>query len=290
MSNIDLIIEERSRDIGDFLVGRLLPFRKKRMVGPFIFIDHMGPSIIKPGSYLDIGQHPHIGLSTLTYLFEGEIEHRDTTGVRQRVTPGAVNLMTAGRGVTHTERTPQDLRDGHSRRMHGFQIWLALSKELEDTDPEFYHIDAEALPKWRKNGLRLTLVAGSGYGREFPLPNHPDLFMIEVKAPNAASLNTRNNLKGEIGICVIEGSITACDNTIEKGNMLVSKIEDTCNIELHSGTHLLLFGGKQFDEERYIYWNFVSSSKEKIEVAKEKWKTKGFPLMDDDDSYIPLPS
>lgn len=289
MSNTDLIIEERSRDIGDFLVGRILPFRKKRMVGPFIFIDHMGPSIIGPGKYMDIGQHPHIGLSTLTYLFEGEIEHRDTTGVIQRVTPGAVNLMTSGKGVTHTERTPQDWRDGSNYRVHGFQIWLALSRDREDMDPEFNHIAASDLPRWKEGALDFTLVAGSGYGRQLDLPNHPDMFMIEVKANDVATLNARNNLKGEIGVCVVEGAITACDNQITKGNMLVSKIEDACNIQLASGTHLLLFGGQPLGEERFIHWNFVSTDKEKIEAAKTKWKTKGFPLMSDDPSYIPLP-
>ena len=289
MSNIDLIIEERSRDIGDFLVGRILPFRKKRMVVPFIFIDHMGPSMIKSGNYLDIGQHPHIGLSTLTYLFEGEIEHRDTTGTRQRVTPGAVNLMTAGKGVTHTERTPQDLRNGSQFVLHGFQIWMALPKELEDMEPEFHHIDIIDLPKWKEDDLDFSLVAGAGYGYNIELPNHKDLFMIEVKSSKPAVLNTRNNLKGEIGICIVEGSIIACGATIEQGNMLVSKIEDTCDIELNSNTHLLLFGGKPFEEERYIYWNFVSSSKEKLEEAKKKWQTKEFPLIPDDNSYIPIP-
>src|SRR5690606_16571634 len=148
MSNIGLIIEERTRDIGDFLVGRLLPFRKKRMVGPFIFIDHMGPEILGNGKYMDVGRHPHIGLSTLTFLLEGEIMHKDSIGTEQRIAPGSVNWMVAGRGVTHTERTPQDLRD-KTFTVHGYQIWVALPKNQEDIDPEFYHFDASELPQWQ---------------------------------------------------------------------------------------------------------------------------------------------
>ncbi len=289
MSNSELIIEERSRDIGDFLVGRFLPFRKKRMVGPFIFIDHMGPSLIGNGNYLDIGQHPHIGLSTLTFLFEGEVEHRDTTGTIQRVRPGEVNIMTAGKGVTHTERTPQDLRSGATHTLHGFQIWLALSEEKEDMDPEFHHFEAGQLPSWREGELDFLLVAGEGYGHSFPLPNHDDLFMLEIKSSGTDQLNTHDHLKGEIGICVVKGAIEACGNTIEAGNMLVSKIDDTCTITLKDQTHLLLFGGKPLPEERFIHWNFVSTSKEKIEAAKQGWVNKEFPMLEDDDSYIPLP-
>ncbi|MEM6726512.1 MAG: pirin family protein [Bacteroidota bacterium] len=148
MSNVGLIIEERSRDIGNFLVGRLIPFRKKRMVGPFSFIDHMGPSWISPGKYMEVGQHPHIGLSTLTYLLEGQIMHRDSTGAIQVVTPGSVGWMTAGKGIVHTERTPESLRDGGRYPVHGFQIWVALPKELEDMDPEFSFTPADHLPKW----------------------------------------------------------------------------------------------------------------------------------------------
>ena len=170
MSNTELIIEERSRDIGDFLVGRLIPFRKKRMVGPFIFIDHMGPSLIKPGHFMDIGQHPHIGLSTLTYLFEGEIMHRDTLGTEQRVMPGSVGWMTAGSGIVHTERTPADHRDGGEYPIHGFQIWVALPKHLEEMAPEFSYTPAEELPKWHRSGVNFTLVAGKAFSRVSPVP------------------------------------------------------------------------------------------------------------------------
>lgn len=289
MSNKDLIIEERSRDIGDFLVGRLIPFRKKRMVGPFIFIDHMGPSEIKPGQYLDIGQHPHIGLSTLTYLLEGEIEHRDTLGTKQRIVPGSVGWMTAGKGIVHTERTPKDLRDGSSFMMHGYQIWVALPKDQEEMMPQFSFTEPEALPTWSENGIDFKLIAGEGFGKRSPVPVFSDLFMVDVRSKDKADLNIEGQLKGEIGVCIVEGYIAACGERIEKGNMLVSKEEDLCSIEFGENTHVLLFGGTPFEEERHIFWNFVASNKALIEKAKEDWKAKAFELMPDDESYIPLP-
>ena len=289
MSNIGLIIEERSRDIGDFLVGRLIPFRKKRMVGPFIFIDHMGPSIIKPGHYLDIGPHPHIGLSTLTYLFEGDILHRDTLGTVQKVTPGAVGWMTAGKGIVHTERTPPEQRDGDEYPVHGFQIWVALPRSMEDMEPKFSYTPADKLPAWNENGAELTLVAGKGYGKESPVPVYSDLFMIQVKSHDKTAFDIAGKLFGEIGICIVEGYVEACGERVEKGNMLVSKEEDVCNLVIGEGTHLLLFGGQPFEEERFIYWNFVASEKEKIEDAKRRWANKEFEMVPGETGYIPLP-
>ena len=289
MSNIGLIIEERSRDIGDFLVGRLIPFRKKRMIGPFIFIDHMGPTELGPARYMDVNQHPHLGLSTLTFMLEGEIMHEDSLGTQQRIKPGSVNWMTAGKGVTHTERTPEDMRDGTIFTAHGYQIWVALPKALEDMEPQFHHIDGADLPKWQDDTAEFTLVAGKGYGKESPVPVHSDLFMVEVKNQESYSLNVNGKLEGEIGICIVEGSIEACGEVVEKGNILVSKVENTCNIVLRPNTHLLLFGGEPFPEERHIYWNFVSSSKDKIEAAKEAWRNKNFPMMENDNTYVPLP-
>ncbi|RIV48065.1 pirin family protein [Flagellimonas taeanensis] len=290
MSNIGLIIEERSRDIGDFLVGRLIPFRKKRMIGPFIFIDHMGPTQLGPSKYMDVNQHPHMGLSTLTFMLEGEIMHEDGLGTHQRISPGSVNWMTAGKGVTHTERTPPDLRNGNTFTAHGYQIWVALPKELEDMEPQFHHIEGKDLPKWVDATAEFTLIAGEGYGKKSPVPVHSDLFMVEIKNTDEYTLNVNGNLRGEIGICIVEGSIKACGETVEEGNILVSKVEDTCNIILEPNTHLLLFGGEAFPEERFIYWNFVLSSQEKIEQAKKAWADRTFPMMENDDTYVPLPS
>ena len=289
MSNTGIIIEERSRDIGDFLVGRLIPFRKKRMVGPFIFIDHMGPSTISPDHYMDIGQHPHIGLSTLTYLLEGEVMHRDSTGAVQKIRPGAVGWMTAGKGVVHTERTPEERRNGESFPIHGFQIWVALPKSLEEMEPEFSYIEKSALPSWSDSGIEFTLIAGEGYGRKSPVPVYSDLFMLQVKTIASASLDTHGHLYGEVGVCIVEGYIETCGERIEKGNMLVSKEQDMCNIQLSENAHLLIFGGKPFAEKRFIEWNFVSSDREKIEQAKIDWKGKAFKMVPEETGYIPLP-
>lgn len=289
MSSEGLIIEERSRDIGNFLVGRLIPFRKKRMVGPFIFIDHMGPSQVGPNKYLDVDQHPHIGLWTLTYLFEGEIMHADSLGTYQKIVPGSVNLMVAGRGVTHTERTPEDSRNGAISHMHGFQIWIALPKGLEEIEPAFEHVDVEALPKWEDGAAEFTLVAGTGYGKSSPVKTFSNLFMVEIKTTGTYTLDVKDSLTGEIGICIIKGKVHACDDVILEGNMIVSKIEDVCEVTLEADTHVLLFGGQPFEEERHIYWNFVSSDKERLESAKQRWKNKDFPSVPNDNTYVVMP-
>ncbi len=289
MSNTDLIIEERSRDIGDFLVGRLIPFRKKRMVGPFIFIDHMGPAQIGNGHYMDVDQHPHIGLSTLTYMLEGEIVHRDSIGTNQLITPGSVNWMTAGSGVTHTERTPESKRNGDVSTVHGFQIWVALPKHLEEMAPSFHHIEAADLPFWQEGTTQFKLVAGKGFGRTSPVPVHSNLFMVEVKTKEAFELDINGQLEGEIGICIVDGEIQACEHHVEAGNMLVSKIDNQCAIKVAANSHLLLFGGEPFEEERFIYWNFVATSKEKLEEAKQRWREKAFPRVPGDNTYVPLP-
>ncbi len=289
MSNTGIIIEERSRDIGDFLVGRLIPFRKKRMVGPFCFIDHMGPSQIGPESYMDVGQHPHIGLSTLTYLFEGEIVHRDSTGVVKTIQPGNVGWMTAGKGVVHTERTPQTMRNGKTYTVHGFQIWVALPKDKEDMEPEFSHTDKSELPVWSENGVAFTLIAGQGYGKKSPVPVYSHLFMLQLVSKEKSTISIQDNLRGEIGICVVEGYIEACNDTIESGNMLISKKINTCSFTMGENTRLLLFGGDPFDEERFIEWNFVSSSRAKIDTAKQKWINKEFSMVPDEKGYVKLP-
>lgn len=284
-----MIVSERSRDIGNFMVGRLLPFRKKRQVGPFTFIDHMGPSIIGPNKYIDVDQHPHIGLSTLTYLIEGEIEHRDSTGAVKVVKPGDVNFMTSGSGVAHTERTPTTLRNGKKSKIHGYQVWVALPKELEEMEPNFQFIHSEDLPTWSEGDVSFTLVAGEGFGRKAPLDVYSPLFMLDICAREDYELCIAGELKGEIAMVVVKGNLTIDRQTIKQGEMLISKTEDHCSVNLQEGTHLLLFGGEAFPEERFMYWNFVSSSKERLEQAKADWREKRFPKVPGDETYIPLP-
>lgn len=292
MSTESLIIEERPRDIGDFLVGRLLPFRKKRMVGPFIFIDHMGPSKIGPEKYMDVDQHPHIGLSTLTYLFEGEIEHQDSIGTKQIIRPGSVNWMTAGKGVTHTERSPKSFRDsGKVSSVHGYQIWVALPKEKEMVEPSFQHLSSDEIPYWKDGSAQFRLVAGEAFGRNSPLNVFSPLFLVDMQTSidEPFDLQLENEIKGEIGVCVVKGSVLACDQKVEAGQLLVSKAEDACRLLVNEDTHLLIFGGEAFAEERYIDWNFVSSSKEILSEARKDWKEKRFPKVDGDETYIPHP-
>ena len=289
MANNKMIVEERSRDIGNFLVGRLLPFRKKRQVGPFTFIDHMGPSTIGNGKYIDVDQHPHTGLSTLTYLLEGAIEHKDSTGAVQVVGPGDVGFMTAGRGVTHTERTPAHLRNDMPASVHGYQVWVALPKEMEEMEPRFDFVKADDLPRWSMNGLNLALVAGNGFGRTAPLPVFSPLFMVDVQSIKPQELDLNGQLEGEIAVVVTKGTVKAGEHTIEGGQMLISKTEDECQITLMANTSVLLFGGQPFPEERFLYWNFVASSKERLEKAKVDWAEKRFPKVPGDHTYIPLP-
>ena len=284
-----MLVAERSRDIGNFMVGRLLPFRRKRQVGPFTFIDHMGPSTIGPGQYMDVDQHPHIGLSTLTYLLQGEIEHRDNTGAVEVITPGSVGFMTAGYGVTHTERTPAHLRDGGTYPVHGYQVWVALPREKEEMAPNFAFVPKEDLPQWEEQGIHLTLVAGEGYGRRSPLPVYSPLFMIDAYAESAGVLDIKGQLRGEIALVVVQGSVKLEDQLVQQGEMLIAKTEDECCVELLAGTKLLVFGGQPFPEERFLYWNFVSSSQDRLEQAKADWAAKEFPTVPGDSTYIPLP-
>lgn len=288
MSNVDLIIEERAASIGSFMVGRLLPFRQKRAVGPFVFLDHMGPAQLDESRQFDVLPHPHIGLSTLTYLFEGEIMHRDSIGSVQRITPGAVNWMTAGSGVVHSERTPDELRNA-SRKLHGLQIWVALPKALEETAPSFVHIEADALPIWETNGAKFKLIAGEAFGRQSPVPVHSPLYFIEIISDRTVELDLGDQIYGESALYIHEGSVFEGEYEHKSGRILVAKETKMCSLKLASDTKVFLFGGEPFPEERFIWWNFVSSEKALIDAAKTKWKQQLFPEIEGETEFVPLP-
>jgi redox-sensitive bicupin YhaK (pirin superfamily) len=241
------------------------------------------------GKYVDVDQHPHIGLSTLTYLFEGQIEHRDSLGSRQVIGPGDIGFMTSGSGVTHTERTPQEVRGPKEFRMHGYQIWVALPKELEEMAPRFDFYPSTEIPKWEENGLSFKLVAGSAFGKSAPLQAYAPLFMIDIYAKKETTLNLRGQIKGEVAIVIVKGAINDLDERVEAGQMLISKTDNACEIHLDAGTQVLLFGGEPLTEERYLLWNFVSHSKDRLKQAKEDWKDKKFPQVLGDNTYIPIP-
>ena len=290
MCNIHLIIEERSASIGKFMVGRLLPFRQKRMVGPFIYIDHMGPVKLNERENFDVLPHPHIGLATLTFLFEGSIMHRDTLGNEVEITPGAVNLMTAGKGIVHSERTPEYLRNSNLK-MHGLQIWLALPQKLEQMEPEFFHVGKEEIPNWQSDGLQIKLIAGEAFGRKSPVPVHSKLFMIEIKSTGKQMVNIGGELYGEAGLYILEGSIEHDGNTFEPKQLLVAKDSRLCEFTIGANSTVYIFGGEPFPEKRFIDWNFVSSDKELIAKAKEKWMAQEFPKIKGDSAeYIPYPT
>lgn len=288
MSNIQLIIEEKAADIGNFMVGRLLPFRQKRAVGPFVFIDHMGPAQMKDYENLDIPPHPHIGLSTLTYLFEGAIMHRDSIGSELEIQPGAVNWMTAGRGVVHSERTPNYLRTS-DKNLHGLQIWIALPKALEAIEPSFTHISADEIPHWQQDGVSIKLIAGEALERKSPVPVHSPLYFIEIKSKSAQAVNIGQHLYGESALYILQGSIKSEGNIYEPKQLLIAKDSTLCTFEMSEDTIIYIFGGEPFPEERFINWNFVSSSKERIQQAKEDWIHQKFPKVPGETEFVPYP-
>lgn len=290
MSNIKLIIEERAANIGKFMVGRLLPFRQKRMVGPFIYIDHMGPVKLNERQNFDVLPHPHIGLSTLTFLFEGSIMHRDALGNEVEIKPGAVNWMTAGKGIVHSERTPEYLRDS-PLFMHGLQIWVALPKDLEEMEPQFSHIEEQEIPSWTDGDLEFKLVAGEAFGRKSPVPVFSKLFMLEIKSKSKRSVNIGDELYGEAGLYILDGAIESEGNIYEPKQLLVAKDSTLCEFTIKENSTIYIFGGDAFPEERFIDWNFVSSSKERIEEAKQKWATQSFAkIKGDETEFIPYPN
>lgn len=288
MSNIGIIIPERAANIGNFMVGRLLPFREKRAVGPFVFIDHMGPAALKDYENLDVPPHPHIGLSTLTYLFEGSINHKDSLGTEMEITPGAVNWMTAGKGIVHSERTPEYLRKS-DKNLHGLQIWVALPKELEQIQPSFTHIEAQKIPQWEEDAVSYKLIAGEFFGKKSPVPVHSPLYLIEIKSKKATTLNLGKYLYGESGLYILEGGIKSDGNHYDTKQILIAKDSSLCEFEIAANSTIYIFGGEPFPEEHFIYWNFVSSDKGLIEQAKQDWIAQKFPKVPGETEFVPLP-
>ena len=279
MSNIKLIIEERPSNIGNFMVGRLLPFREKRMVGPFAFIDHMGPTCLSDHENLDVPPHPHIGLSTLTYLFEGSIMHKDSLGTEMEIKPGQINWMTSGKGIVHSERTPEYLRSSN-KMLHGLQIWVALPKELEEIEPSFFHVP---------ENIAFKLIAGEVLGKKSPVPVYSPMYLLELKSTTRQKVTIGADLFGESALYILEGSIESEGNVFGSKQILIAKDSKLCSFEMAENTTIYIFGGDSFPEERIIYWNFVASNKELIENAKEKWLAQKFEKVPGETEFVPLP-
>lgn len=286
---IEQMIIPSSRDIGGFSVKRALPTARRRMVGPFIFFDRMGPAILRGGEAMDVRPHPHIGLSTVTYLFDGAIRHRDSLGTEMVIKPGDVNLMTAGRGIVHSERSPEEMRGGEMP-MSGLQTWLALPDHLEEIDPAFSHIATSELPEIRDAGIRARVVMGGFGGLISPVPQHTGTLYVDLAlapstvAPFDAEWEER-------ALYLLEGEIEIAGDRFGPNQLLVFRPGDAITITAGpAGARMMLFGGDSIPTKRHIWWNFVSSSKERIEQAKAEWRSGRFDIVPGDaEEFIPLP-
>ena len=286
---VELVLLPRAHDIGGFKVRRALPARERQMVGPFIFFDQMGPGEFLAGHGLDVRPHPHIGLATVTYLFDGEIMHRDSLGSRQPIVPGDVNWMTAGRGIAHSERTVAAERV-HSNRLFGIQSWIALPKAAEDIAPAFVHHPAADLPVVEDAGVGLRLIAGTGWGLAAPVSVSSPLFYADATLAPGAALPLPDGHE-ERAAYVVAGMVEVAGDCFDAGRMLVFRAGDRLALRGGpEGARALLLGGAPMDGPRYLFWNFVASSRERIEQAKDDWRARRFgTVVGDETEFIPLP-
>jgi redox-sensitive bicupin YhaK (pirin superfamily) len=286
---IEAIIVPRAHDVGGFEVHRALPAKEKQMVGPFIFFDQMGPGEFLTGRGLDVRPHPHIGLATVTYLFDGSILHRDSLGTQLPIVPGDVNWMTAGSGIAHSERTDANLRTSRNS-LFGIQSWAALPKALEEIPADFAHHAADTLPVLEDRGIRLRLIAGEGWGSRSPVPTHWPLFYADATLVPGATLPLPDQHE-ERGVYIVQGSADVAGTRFKAGRMLLFRPGDQLALTAGpEGARLLLLGGAVMDGPRHIFWNFVSSSRDRIEQAKADWKARRFgTVAGDEEEFIPLP-
>jgi redox-sensitive bicupin YhaK (pirin superfamily) len=285
---LEAVIDQRRRDLGGFEVGRVLPHAQHRMVGPFVFFDHMGPVTFPPGipRSVDVRPHPHIGLSTVTYLFEGEIMHRDSLASEQPIRPGEVNWMVAGRGITHSERFEKARVEGG--RMHGIQAWVALPDGAEETEPSFAHYAGERLPAIEERGVKIRVIAGRAFGAEARVTVHSPMFYAHVELDAGATIELPNGYP-ERAAYIATGSLQADDEIGHAGQMLVFQSGAPAVLRAEQPATVMLLGGEPVGP-RFIEWNFVSSSKERIEQAKADWRAGRMKLPDfDNREFIPLP-
>lgn len=285
---LDLVIVPRVRDLGGgFNVRRALPHGRRQMVGPFIFFDHFGPVQFIAGQGMDVRPHPHIGLATVSYLFDGSILHRDSEGNIQEIMPGAMNLMTAGRGIAHSERTP-DVQRRTGQEMLGLQSWIALPAGKEEIDPSFQHFDAATLPIVEDNGLKARVIAGSAFGATAPVAMVSDWFYVEVTAEAGQTVPLDATYE-ERAIYLVEGEVDIAGDTFAAPQMLIFRPGDRISVKTVKKTRMMFLGGTAMEGPRHIWWNFVSSRKERIEAAKEDWKSGRFGPVPDESEFIPLP-
>jgi hypothetical protein len=287
MSAIVERIEGRPRDLGGgFKVRRVLPYGGGRMVGPWIFFDHFGPVEFAPGTGTDVRPHPHIGLATVTYLFEGEMRHRDSLGVVQDITPGAVNWMTAGRGIVHSERTPPAARAA-GQRMHGLQTWVALPDDALECEPGFTHVAARDLPSGSEDGASLRVLVGSAFGLHSPAPTHSPMFYVHVDAKHAARCPVPSGY-AERAVYAVHGAVSVGQEVVPVGTMVTIAPGAEPTVTLDAGASAMLVGGEPVGR-RLIWWNFVAATQERMEQAKADWRAGRFPSIPGETEFIPLP-
>lgn len=280
------MIGGETRDLGGFSVTRFLPNRDKRMVGPFIFLDHMGPADFAAGDGIDVRPHPHIGLATITYLIEGSMLHRDSLGNNMEILPGDVNWMTAGRGIVHSERETVEVRT-KPHRINGMQAWVALPKEFAEVAPGFDHISRCQLPHYMKEGVQMRLIAGEAFGLSSPIKTYSPMFYLDVAA-RAGTAIERPNPRQECLVYVLSGAVLTGGKQYNSGALML--LEDETKLEVSSNARCLLYGGDAWPETPLIEWNFVAFDRERIEQAKKDWRDRRFPAIPGDDAeYTPLP-
>jgi redox-sensitive bicupin YhaK (pirin superfamily) len=289
--SLETIVIPRTHDLGGgFEVRRALPHKDRRMVGPFVFLDQMGPHVFHAGEGIDVRPHPHIGLATVTYLLDGQIRHRDSLGTVQDIKPGEVNWMTAGKGIVHSERTGPDVRAAGSN-LFGLQCWVALPKAKEECDPAFSHTGSQELPILDGDGATARIIAGSYFGKTSPVPVQSPLFYVDLALQPGARLTMPAEYP-EQALYVVDGTLDlGRDGRFERGQLLVLKPGATVTLAAteNAGARVMLLGGEPMDGPRYLTWNFVSSSSDRIEQAKEDWKAQRFPQVPGETEFIPLP-
>ena len=283
--SVELVIEPQEKDLGEFTVRRVLPAPERRMVGSFIFFDHMGPAEFPPGQGIQVRPHPHIGISTVTYLFEGEIMHRDNLGYVQPIQRGAVNLMTAGSGIVHSERAGDDLHE--TSRLHGIQSWMALPDAEEEREASFHHYPAADLPDIDVDGVNVRVIIGEAYGQSSPVHAYSSTLYLECVMPRGTTLTLPDQYE-EIAAYVVSGSVTIDDQTFGAGVMAVGSDRAAMTLTADEESRVMVIGGEPLGR-RHIYWNFVSSSRERIEQAKSDWREKKFGEVPGETEFIPLP-
>lgn len=292
--SVEMTIVPRSRDLGGFEVRRVLPAPRRQMVGPFIFFDHMGPASFAAGQGIDVRPHPHIGLATVTYLFTGEFRHRDSLGSDRMIYPGEVNWMIAGKGITHSERTSAETR-ARGHELAGIQTWVALPDEAEDVEPAFEHHGKEALPYIEGKGTTMRLILGSAFGEKAPVATFSEMFYLDAVLEPGAAISLPHEHEDR-GVYVVQGTVSIAGGEHEAGRMLVFRPGDKVSLEAGAGgARLMLLGGEALPGPRYIWWNFVASSRERIEAAGDAWASGDFTHgrfrlpPGDEDEFIPLP-